>query len=120
VPVQVDMNAYATPVVKRLSVVIAAAAVVVVAAIVAVHPSATAASLPVPTTASAPTTPATQTSTTTAAASGRTGAATTGPGPTTGDAPVMALQQRLAALGYDVGAADGRIGERTTASVMAF
>jgi peptidoglycan hydrolase-like protein with peptidoglycan-binding domain len=126
------MNAYATPVVKRLSVTIAVAAVGVVAAIVAVHPTGAAASLPVPTTASASTNPAARTSIATAAAPsartsnayaaprGGTGPTTTGPGATTGDASVMALQQRLAALGYDVGAADGRIGERTTASVMAF
>jgi peptidoglycan hydrolase-like protein with peptidoglycan-binding domain len=37
-----------------------------------------------------------------------------------GDASIVALQERLAALGYDVGAADGRMGERTSASIMAF
>lgn len=122
--VQVDMNAYTTPVVKRLSVAVAAATVTR-------HPSGVAASLPVPTTAGASAnraartsittaTPSARTSNANAAASGDARGATAGPGATTGDASVMALQQRLATLGYDVGAADGRIGERTTASVMAF
>jgi peptidoglycan hydrolase-like protein with peptidoglycan-binding domain len=118
------MNAYTTPVVKRLSVAVAAATVTR-------HPSGVAASLPVPTTAGASAnraartsittaTPSARTSNANAAASGDARGATAGPGATTGDASVMALQQRLATLGYDVGAADGRIGERTTASVMAF
>lgn len=68
----------------------------------------------VPTTAAAPTLPPTTAAPATT---------TTEPPPATsepGSPEVLALQQKLAALGYDVGEPDGKYGTRTYFAVMAF
>ncbi|MDQ1421378.1 MAG: hypothetical protein QOJ52_3340 [Acidimicrobiaceae bacterium] len=129
------MNTSTTPIVKRLLVAATVASVAAAGALVALRPAGAASQRPAgagaslqapaarasaPPSSSASATGATRTTRTTAARP------TTSPGPAPGpanpgaDGSVLRLQQRLASLGYDVGNPDGRLGQRTSASVMAF